>query len=264
MRKVLLWVLAITITLGSAVYQRLTGPTYPLRGQASFLGQEIKYRLPRSAESSGSCQVIVNLPPELSGRVQGFLQFKRHKTENPWNILAMKQEENRLIGYLPKQPPAGKLEYYIHLVSGSEEVSLTGEKPAVIRFKGRVAPAVLIGHVIVMFLAMLFAVRSGLAALNRQEDPTRLTKWTAILFFIGGFILGAVVQKMAFGVFWSGFPLGSDLTDTKTLVAMLAWIAALASGRRTQPKRGWVLAASVITLLVYLIPHSLFGSELKW
>ena len=149
-------------------------------------------------------------------------------------------------------------------MSGSEEVSLTGEKPAVIRFKGRVAPAVLIGHVIVMFLAMLFAVRSGLAALNRQEDPTRLTKWTAILFFIGGFILGAVVQKMAFGVFWSGFPLGSDLTDTKTLVAMLAWIAALASGRRTQPKRGWVLAASVITLLVYLIPHSLFGSELKW
>ncbi|MGQ9801725.1 MAG: hypothetical protein ACUVRL_08695 [Candidatus Saccharicenans sp.] len=264
MKKVLLWVLAIIITLGSAVYQRLTGPTYPLRGQAAFLGQEIKYRLPRSAESTGSCQVIVNLPPELSGRIQGFLQFKRHKTENPWNILAMKQEENRLVGYLPKQPPAGKLEYYIHLVSGSEEVSLTGEKPVVIRFKGRVAPAVLIAHVIVMFLAMLLAVRSGLAALNRLEDITWLTKWTAILFFIGGFILGAVVQKMAFGVFWSGFPLGSDLTDTKTLVAMLAWIAALASGRRTQPKRGWVLAASIITLLVYLIPHSLFGSELKW
>ncbi len=264
MRKVLLWLLAIIITLSSAVYQRLTGPTYPFRGKAAFLGQEIKYRLPRSAEATGSCQVMVKLPENLAGQVQGFLQFKRHKSDNPWNILAMKQEENRLVGFLPKQPPAGKLEYFVHLVSGSREISLTGEEPVIIRFKGRVTPGILIAHVIVMFLAMLLAVRSGLAALDKQEDPTRLTRWTAVLFFIGGFILGAVVQKMAFGVFWSGFPLGTDLTDNKTLVAMLAWIAALASGRRTQLKRGWVLAASVITLLVYLIPHSLFGSELKW
>lgn len=264
MRKVLLWLLAIIITLSSAVYQRMTGPTYPFRGKTVFLGQEIKYRLPRSAEATGNCQVVVNLPANLAGQVQGFLQFKRHKSDTPWNILAMKQEDNRLVGFLPKQPPAGKLEYLVHLVSGSQEISLTGEKPVIIRFKGRVAPGILIAHVIVMFLAMLLAVRSGLAALNKQEDPTRLTKWTAVLFFVGGFILGAIVQKMAFGVFWSGFPLGTDLTDTKTLVAMLAWIAALASGRRTQPKRGWVLAASIITLAIYLIPHSLFGSELKW
>lgn len=264
MKKLLPWVLATIITLSSAVYQRLTGPTYPLRGKAVFLEQEIKYRLPRSAEAVDSCQVIVTLPDNLSDRVQGFVQFKRYRTDQPWNILAMKQEENRLIGFLPKQPPAGKLEYYIHLVSGSQEVSLTGEKPVIIRFKGRVAPGVLIAHVIVMFLAMLLAVRSGLAALNREEDPTRLTKWTAVLFFIGGFILGAIVQRMAFGAFWSGFPLGTDLTDSKTLIAMVAWIAALASGRRTQPKRGWVLAASIITLLICLIPHSLFGSELKW
>lgn len=264
MRKALLWLLAIIITLSSAVYQRMTGPTYPFRGKTVFLGQEIKFKLPRSAEATGSCQVTVNLPDNLAGQVQGFLQFKRHKSDNPWNILAMKQEEGRLVGFLPKQPPAGKLEYFVHLVSGLQEISLTGEKPVIIRFKGRVAPGILIAHVIVMFLAMLLAVRSGLAALNKKEDPTRLTKWTAVLFFIGGFILGAIVQKMAFGVFWSGFPLGTDLTDTKTLVAMLAWIAALASGRRTQPKRGWVLAASIITLLIYLIPHSLFGSELKW
>ncbi len=264
MRKALLWLLAIIITLSSAVYQRMTGPTYPFRGKTVFLGKEIKFKLPRSAEATGSCQVTVNLPDNLAGQVQGFLQFKRHKSDNPWNILAMKQEEGRLVGFLPKQPPAGKLEYFVHLVSGLQEISLTGEKPVIIRFKGRVAPGILIAHVIVMFLAMLLAVRSGLAALNKKEDPTRLTKWTAVLFFIGGFILGAIVQKMAFGVFWSGFPLGTDLTDTKTLVAMLAWIAALASGRRTQPKRGWVLAASIITLLIYLIPHSLFGSELKW
>jgi len=264
MKRLLLWLLAIIITLGSVVYQRLTGPTYPLRGRVGFLNQEIKFRLPRSAENVENCPIIVQLPESLAEGVQGFLEFKKHKTDQPWSILAMKSEGAKLIGFLPKQPPAGKLEYYVHLVSGSQEISLSGEKPVIIRFKGRVPSPILLAHIIVMFLAMLFAFRAGLAALNPQEDPTRLVQWTAILFFVGGFILGAVVQKMAFGVFWSGFPLGTDLTDTKTLVAMLAWIAALASGRKTKPKRAWILAATIITLLVYLIPHSLFGSELKW
>jgi len=264
MKKVLLWILAVIITFSSAVYQRLTGPTYPLSGKVSFLGEEIKYRLPRSADNTENCRVVVRLPGNLVDQVQGYLEFRRHKTEQPWNILAMKVEGNRLIGFLPKQPAAGKLEYYVHLVSGSQEVSLTAEKPVIIRFKGPVASPVLIAHVIAMFLAMLFSVRAGLAALNPAEDPTRLAQWTAILFFIGGFILGAIVQKMAFGVFWSGFPLGTDLTDNKSLVAMLAWIAALASGRRKPIKRGWVVAAALITLAIYLIPHSLLGSELKW
>ncbi|MDD8032119.1 MAG: hypothetical protein PHQ25_09045 [Acidobacteriota bacterium] len=260
MRKTLLWLLAIIITLSSAIYQRQTGPTYPWSGQVSFFGEEIKFSLPRSADNTDNCQVVVELPERLTGQVQGFLQFKKYKTDGPWNILAMKQEGNRLIGYLPKQPAAGKLEYLVHLVSGSQEISLTGEEPVIIRFKGPVSDSILLAHVVVMFLAMLLAIRAGLAAINRQEDPTPLARWAAILFFIGGFALGAVVQKMAFGVFWSGFPLGTDLTDTKTLIAMLAWIAALASGRKTRPKRGWVLAASIITLIIYLIPHSIFGS----
>jgi hypothetical protein len=45
---------------------------------------------------------------------------------------------------------------------------------------------------------------------------------------------------------------------------MFAWIAALIAGRKGKPARGWVLAASVITLLINMIPHSLLGSELKY
>lgn len=264
MKKVLLWILAIIITLLSATYQRLTGPTYPFSGKVSFLGQEIKFRLPRSAKNTENCRVIVRLPDNLAGQVKGYLKFKRHKTREPWNILAMEAEEDRLIGFLPKQPAAGKLEYYVHLVTGSQEISLTGEKPIIIRFKGPVSSPILIAHIVAMFLAMLFSLRAGLAAINRDEDPARLARWTALLFFMGGFILGPVVQKMAFGVFWSGFPVGIDLTDNKSLVAMLAWIAALASGRKKPIKRAWVLAAAIITLMAYLIPHSLLGSEFKW
>ncbi|MEN6312054.1 MAG: hypothetical protein ABFD80_11010, partial [Acidobacteriota bacterium] len=64
--------------------------------------------------------------------------------------------------------------------------------------------------------------------------------------------------------FWSGFPFGTDLTDNKTAISFLFWIAALAAGRKGKPARAAVLAASVMTLAVFLVPHSLFGSELKY
>jgi hypothetical protein len=77
-------------------------------------------------------------------------------------------------------------------------------------------------------------------------------------------ILGPLVQKYAFGALWTGFPFGYDLTDNKTLIAFLGWIAAWIAGRKGKPARGWVLGASILLLVVYLIPHSLFGSELDY
>lgn len=264
MRKFLVWILAFFITAGSAVYQRITGPTYPVKGTVNFVGLTVKFKLPRSAENVEHCRVIINLPETAPDDLQGYIEFRRHKTDAPWNILAMKKEGKQLVGFLPKQPAAGKLEYFIHLVRNSQEISLTGEKPVIIRFKGQVPKFLLLAHVLVIFLSMLFSTQAGLTALLTKDNYTKIVKWTAILMFIGGFILGPLIQKFAFGVFWSGFPIGKDLTDTKTLVAMLVWIAALASGRKTQPQRGWVIAASAITLVIFLVPHSLLGSELKW
>ncbi|MBC7364183.1 MAG: hypothetical protein H5U07_06540, partial [Candidatus Aminicenantes bacterium] len=61
MKKTLTWILAFLITASSAVYQRITGPTYPTRGVVNFLGQEIKFKLPRSAENVDHARVIINL-----------------------------------------------------------------------------------------------------------------------------------------------------------------------------------------------------------
>jgi hypothetical protein len=45
---------------------------------------------------------------------------------------------------------------------------------------------------------------------------------------------------------------------------MIAWLAALIAGRKGRPARGWVLAAAIVMLIVFSIPHSLLGSELVY
>jgi hypothetical protein len=176
----------------------------------------------------------------------------------------MDRQNDSLVAALPNQPPAGKLQYKVVLSYQGKETSLTGEEPVIIRFKGAVPLWILIPHVIVMFMAMLFSARAGLEAIRPKSNPRKLALWTTGLLFVGGFILGPLVQKFAFGALWTGFPFGYDLTDNKTLIAFIGWIIAIFAGRKGRPARGWVLAAAILLLIVFLIPHSVLGSELDY
>ena len=80
----------------------------------------------------------------------------------------------------------------------------------------------------------------------------------------GGFVLGPLVQKAAFGEYWTGIPWGWDLTDNKTLFAALFWAAAVFLQRKGEDRRPAVLAAALATLVVFAIPHSVWGSEIRW
>jgi len=261
MRKALLWTLAVLITLGAAVFQRLTGPSYPMKGRADVSGRMVSYRLARSAENTQDHEVKI---VASDASVTGAIVWKRFKVEEPWVRVEMQREGGALVGTLPKQPMGGKLEYRVLLTRDNAEVSLTGASPVVIRFKGSIPAVVLIPHILVMFLAMLFSNMAGLAALFGKDKTRKLVLWTLALLFLGGFILGPLVQKLSFGAWWTGFPLGFDLTDNKTLIAFLFWAVAAIAGRKGREARGRVLAASVLTLVVYLIPHSLLGSEHKY
>ena len=132
------------------------------------------------------------------------------------------------------------------------------------RFKGHVPGVVLIPHILLMFSAMLLSTLAGFEAIAKGKYIYQFTLWTAILLFFGGMVLGPIVQKLAFGQLWTGFPLGMDLTDNKALIAMVAWLLALWKGRKGQSARGWVILAAVVLLVVYSIPHSLMGSELNY
>lgn len=255
------WILALAVTLASAVYQRMTGPTHPVRGSKTVGGELINYRLIRSHGGDGDAEVRIGAP----AAVEGSLMWRRFKTRDEFAYTPMAREGQELVGRLPHQPPAGKLEYRVILQREGERVWLTGE-PVIIRFKGAVPIAVLSVHVLAMFAGMLLSNRAGLGVLLSKEQPSaKLVGWTLVLLTVGGMFLGPVVQKYAFGAYWTGWPFGTDLTDNKTAVAWLAWILAWAAVRRNWSRAGvWVLAAAVATLAVYLIPHSMFGSELKY
>jgi hypothetical protein len=259
--KVLLWFIAFIITISSAVYQRTTGPTYPARGHVLLDNTQISFKLLRSETVDKNAAIKLQVPDTS---VIGFLKYKRYKSYDEWFQVPLSRKGDQLVGYLPRLPAAGKIMYYVYLRKGKQKISLTGNEPVVLRYKGAVPLAILLPHVIIMFLAMLFSTRTALEALDSKGSQKKYMLWTIGLFFMGGFILGPVVQKYAFDALWTGVPFGWDLTDNKTLIAMLGWLWAWFLNRKQESHRGWIIFAAVLMLAVYLIPHSVFGSEIDF
>lgn len=254
------WTIAVIITLGTSVFQRLTGPTHPVRGKVDFEGETVKYKLLRSFTQNEPANISIEVK---SNKIKGEIIYKRYKSDDEWTTVEMNHKDGKLEGSIPGLAAAAKVEYLVKLISGDgedkKELALNKGVAAVARFKGKVPMAFLIPHVLVMFAAMIFGIRTGIEALRKDGKYDKLIIITLILIIIGGMILGPIVQKYAFDDYWTGFPFGYDLTDNKTLLIVIFWIVAFFLRKKS---RWWVFAATVLMLIVYLIPHSVLGSEL--
>lgn len=258
MKQIYFWIIAFVITLFSAYYQRISGPTYPKKQKFIFYDTTINFKLLRSFEQDDA-PIKINIPNELDAK----LYFRKYPSTDSFEIIKFNKSDSNQIALLPKQAPAGKLQYYI-IISSKDKIYYTNESnPVVIRFKGRVPKLVLIIHIIFIFATMLFANITGLFAIFKKDKQKILGQITLMLLLIGGAIFGPIVQKFAFGHFWTGIPLGWDLTDNKTLVALIAWILAVVLNLKKQ--RRWItIVAAILTLIIFAIPHSLFGSQLNY
>jgi len=257
--SILLWIFAIIFTLSIAIYQRATGPTYPKKFETELGGELYKFKL--LTTHSGETDAPISL--EVPSNVKGLVKYRHFRSDEDWNGLEMKHNGESLQAFLPNQPPAGKLEYMVSLESEGQFYNLN-EDPVVIRFKGAVPGIILVPHVILMFLAMLYSTRTGIEALGAGHRTYSYTTITLITLGIGGMILGPVVQLYAFGDLWTGWPFGGDWTDNKTLVAFVFWAIAFFVLRKNKKNRLWPIIAFIVLLSIYMIPHSMGGSELDY
>jgi len=277
MKKTILWILAIIVTLGAAYYQRKTGPTNPRDTYLKVNDTLLKVRLVRSLGLDERPEVRLAI---TDTSVKARLFYRRYRTGEeysssdfkykvyPVNSMLMNKVfgisvEKGLYAEVPQQPPAGKIEYYLELTDSKGTTTVLKDTPVVIRFKGAVPPYILTPHIIFIFLAMLLANVAGLMALFKEPAFRKYSVWTLSTLIAGGMILGPAVQKFAFGDFWTGVPFGWDLTDNKTLIALLFWILAVVMNKK-RDTRVYTLLAAAVTLIIFSIPHSMFGSELDY
>ena len=251
MKKYVYWLLAIVITMALSIYQRITGPTHPKSVTVELNGDSYKMKLPRSGVQHDETVTLKDLPSNTEAQ----MHYRRYPTTNDYTTVDFQWKDNAWHASLPVQPVGGKLQYYI-TVGGKDYAA---DEPVVIRFRNDVPAMILVPHILLMFASMLFAIYTFLLVVTRKEYRKWL-KITVGTLFVGGFIFGPMVQHTAFGPWWTGFPFGTDLTDNKTLISFLFFLAALATLKWKYNK--WVVCLAVLMMIaVFTIPHSAYGSE---
>ncbi len=251
-KTVLFWILAFIITAGSAIFQRMTGPTYPKKGEITFEDKKIVYKLERSHVSTSNYVVELETgDPEI----KAIVKWRKYKTLDEFYVAEMKG--NKILkAEIPAQAPLEKVEYFIELSKAGNQAMIPDGKTIVMRFKGDVPPWVLIPHIIAMFLAMMLSTRTAFEGFAPVPNLKKYSIWTLAVLFIGGFPLGFAMNWYAFGQMWGGIPFGNDITDNKTLIAFVGWIVAYYMIKKNQMPKLFVILAALLMLIVYMIPHS--------
>jgi hypothetical protein len=143
------------------------------------------------------------------------------------------------------------------------------------RFEGPRSTVLLIGHIVCMFgsfLLMVMVLSTAFEDVKNKAVRIRLGKqtlWATVFLFLGTFPIGIWLEHQVYATYWTGIPLGRDITDSKALVIFIYWLVMLyllrGSALGNDPRRDavgptaarWIaIVGVVLSLALYLVPHS--------
>ncbi len=258
---VVLWVVAVSVVLAVAAWQRMSDTTRPTRGEVVVSGKTMTYRLLRVGPAGEPIRVTIAAPEDVSGN----LRWRPYPGEGAFESFTMLRDGEQVSGFLPAQSPGTQIEYSLVLVGPSGLTRIPNEGSVVLHVRGPVPGLVLFPHVAILLLSMVLGVRAGLGAAWALPDTGRLSKLTLLGLTVGGMILGPIVLKLAVGSFWTGWPFGGDWRANSTVVMWLVWVVAALAAHAAQDgtdrfARTTVIGAALVMVLVSLVPRGLYTS----
>ncbi|KPL03922.1 MAG: hypothetical protein AMJ90_02735 [candidate division Zixibacteria bacterium SM23_73_2] len=283
-------ILALVLTIILLVFARKTSMVRSVYMEAEKGKVKIEHYTVPKKEGAGDAVIPVNIKgiENQENRVLLLYRFKKKEsgTLTDYFSTSMIPDQKNVAGFkgiIPHQPKGDLTFYYIKVVDENGQTTLTlprtknsKVKPIRLRFEGEVPGTVLLPHILAMFGGVFFAFLSFFSIFELKgkkitlQRSVNLSRMTLGILFLGTFPLGWALNWYAFGVLWEAFPFGKDITDNKTQIVFLFWLLTLIfvkgsflSGDSRKNILGektyfWMVFASfLVTILMYLVPHSL-------
>ncbi len=251
-----IWVLTFIVVLGGLVFQRITAPSNPIEVEQEYQGRMIRASLGRShIGDDGQRIVIEGTPAEWEGE----LLWRNEQERGAYQRDPLRNLGTMSTGIIPPQPRGQKVEYRIEIIVDNGVLRIPRQGTIITRFKGEAPSWVVIGHIILIFGGLLLGTRAGLIAHDLGHHSHLYAKLSLLSFVLGGLVLGPLLKWFSYGRLWGGPPLGADSTDMKTMALVVAWALPVVFRMIGRPARPWILLASLLGILAFLMPHTMLG-----
>jgi hypothetical protein len=265
--------LLVSIGLYLAFYDLITPQIYIEHDSASPIGY---FFIPDNDDYAGKKhQLNLSAWSNINTSIEAILFYKK-KSDTKFLSLSLYKipASNNYIGEIPTLPKGERYFYYIELKDKLGNIKKipqnAPEKPLFyITYEGKPNKHLLTLHILLVIASLIILVHAFYWALNiiliKENSGLFLKlkksiKFGSLSFFIGAIILGYAVAKQAFGKGWNGLPLGDDITDNKSLLTLLYWGALYFASFRIKERTTamLIIIGTILTLIIYLIPHSYF------
>jgi hypothetical protein len=266
------YILALVLTVLLLAFARRMSTRHQQEFTSSVDGITLSHNT--VTESFGENPVVM-VKATSTENIRGTVYYSKQVGGPDYNTVDMVPTTDGLTASLNPLPKGEKYFYHIEVFKGNTKLAAIPPKgDQFIKFKGHISPIILIPHIGFMFATIFFgllAVFTSVDIARGKGDIKRSVLFVLLTFipaFIGGIPLGIAVSAQTFGGSgWGGWPLGSDITDTKTEILLLFWLITIIlswkglSGRKMTISNGFysflVILSFVVTFITFLIPHSI-------
>lgn len=244
-QQIILWAGAFIITFLFGYLESVTGKDYPISGTFGIEGKKVSYFLQKTWKSNSDFQTIIRTDVDgVSGKI-----FWKKTDDAEWNISALKEEENVLIGEIPLQPPLTEVLYKIEL-NYEDEKLVKETAPVKLKFLGEVNKTIYYLFYFTLFAGLFLSTRTGLEFFNEKERIQKLTIFTVIFFFLY-FIITPLKNTYEVGGF-DRVPGLIELYNLNAPVLFGIWIIGMILIFKIKKRKEAALITAVVTLLLFL------------
>jgi len=223
----------------------------------------------------GDARIQVYIESNI-GQPMARLNFKINNVENFRDLVL--EGENIYSCTIPHQEKGTVVSYFLEITTATGSKMFLpknaekGEHYAFV-FKGEYNKILFIVHIALTIVSILLFVIAAYFAFKHIKSgyPISKTVWLSVaaflLFFIGIFPIGMIIEYQVYGTLWDGWPFGNDFTNTKALILFIYWLAVLFLMKNTIFRKAvknviadrvfasLVIIGTIITVALFIVPH---------
>ena len=223
----------------------------------------------------GDARIEVYIKSNI-GQPTAKLNFKFNDVANSTDLVL--GEENIYSCTIPHLGKGTVVSYFLEITTATGSKMFLpknaekGEHYAFV-FKGEYNKFLWIVHIVLTIVSILLFVIAAYFAFKhiKSSYPISKTLWFSVaaflLFFIGIFPIGMIVESQVYGTVWDGWPFGNDFTNTKALILFIYWLAVLFMMKNSIFKKegknfitdrifaSLVIIGTIITAVLFIVPH---------
>ena len=258
MQSIILWIAASIITFLAGYTQSITSPDYPVNGTLNLASGYASFIFDKIYRGKGPYPVWIvcdfSRKDGSPNKLIGELEWRNKAGSGDWQKINMEQKGEALYAEIPPHPPLSLVEYRAVLNDNGKNYSVPEVSTVTLQFLGKVPPQIMQFFYITLFGGLLLGIRTGLEIFREHPRIKMYTIFTLISFFSFTLIFSTVKKGCELGIIGgSKVAQVSELFTSGPVILFVIWIAAMTLIFNTKKPKTWAIAASLATLLAFLL-----------